>query len=75
MTKKLIYVAGQDPETDELIAVIEEINSRGSNLIEAFGDIDLEDMAKLLPDLIAFRDNQDKIVAALDEMREQEGKG
>lgn len=61
-------------ENEDVAKVIEEIRSRGSALVEAFETMRCEEMEAILPDLQAIRDDQDRVLTALENIRAEGNK-
>jgi hypothetical protein len=54
---------------EEVLQVLEEINARGRQLLAAYEDTDAEELVKILPDLLALRQAQERVIAVLGSMK------
>lgn len=56
-------------DPDDAEQLLEQIRARGTQLLEEFEKLRSEDLENVLPDLIALRDDQDKILDLLEMIR------
>lgn len=56
-------------DPDDAEQLLEQIRARGTQLLEEFERLRGDDLENVLPDLIALRDDQDKILDLLEKIR------
>jgi|GEM_PF-6030964 len=72
MEVNMVNPADEREQADDVHKVAEEIRQRGERLLDEFEALRLQDLDALMPDLVAIRIQQDKVIQALEEIKNRE---